>query len=358
MAWVKFHDELRRGAKRGLPRAVRFVFLELCLETRPGRGVIALPAGMTDVEAVHDMLGGSRREIVESLKQLTAGAEPMVLILDGPDGRTLAIPSWAAWNSTDISSARVQKLRERRRGEQNGPRVYFIRRPSDGQIKIGFSDNVGDRLVNLRAEYQEPLDLLTVIPGGQPEEAALHARFADIRERGEWFRATPELLAYVESCNATRVTAPPARETLSDKIREEEIREERDLAAGEPPPAKPPRKPRAPKPDTPEPSGHREVIDHYFAVFEGRRGVKPAFGGREGKAVKTLLEALGGDVERAKAAIRTALEPGSWPLNATILDVAKDPSRYLGAVPARLPNNVQPVGPRREWSVPAGLEDS
>ena len=52
MVWVKFHDKLCKGAKRGLPRAVRFVFMELCLEARPGRGVMSLPVGMPDLDAL------------------------------------------------------------------------------------------------------------------------------------------------------------------------------------------------------------------------------------------------------------------------------------------------------------------
>lgn len=111
MSWIKFHSELREGAKRGLPRATRFVFLELSLLTRNGRGETALPLGMSDVDAVHDMLGGSRREVVEALKLLTAGPTPMVEFFDGPAGRSLRIPSWSTWNKLDVSTERVAKHR-------------------------------------------------------------------------------------------------------------------------------------------------------------------------------------------------------------------------------------------------------
>ncbi len=120
--WVKFHGELRRGAKRGIPRALRFVFLELCHETRPGRGVIDLAPGMTDAAAVFDILGGNKREIVEALKVMTAGAEPMIVIADGADGgRYLEIPSWETWNASvsepaGSSTVRSRRLRERRNG--------------------------------------------------------------------------------------------------------------------------------------------------------------------------------------------------------------------------------------------------
>lgn len=110
--WVKFHDELRRGAKRGLTRSARFIFLELCIETRPGKGVIALPIGMSDLDAIHDMLGGNKREIAEALPTLTAGTEPMIAVADGPDGRSLTVPSWNRWNAVDLSTARVTKHRK------------------------------------------------------------------------------------------------------------------------------------------------------------------------------------------------------------------------------------------------------
>lgn len=105
MVWVKFHDKLCRGAKRGLPRAARFVFMELCLEARPGRGVIALPLGMSALDALHDVLGGNRKEIADAIKALTTvpkhspdDPEPRAMVeIGGEDGAlTLTIPSWEA----------------------------------------------------------------------------------------------------------------------------------------------------------------------------------------------------------------------------------------------------------------------
>lgn len=103
MVWVKFHDKLCTGAKRGIPRAVRFVFMELCLASRPGRGVLDLPLGMSDLDAVHDVLGGNRKEVAEALKTLAItpkpgpdDPEPRAMIeLTGESGaRRLTIPCW------------------------------------------------------------------------------------------------------------------------------------------------------------------------------------------------------------------------------------------------------------------------
>lgn len=119
MSWIKFHSELTENAKRGLPRAVRFVYLELSLLARKGRGVVPLPVGMRDTDAVCDLLGGDRREVVKALTVLTAkpsaSAEPMVRIEDAEDGgRQLVVTSWEKWNRVDESAARVQRYRERR----------------------------------------------------------------------------------------------------------------------------------------------------------------------------------------------------------------------------------------------------
>jgi len=127
MVWVKFHDKLCAGAKRGLPRAVRFVFMELCLAARPDRGVMDLPVGMSDIDALHDVLGGSRKEIVDAMKLLTVipkasadDPEPRAMVeLTGELGaRRLAIPSWSAWNSGQetpgASTERSRRCRQQR----------------------------------------------------------------------------------------------------------------------------------------------------------------------------------------------------------------------------------------------------
>lgn len=126
--WVPFHEELCLGNKRGLSRATRFIFLELSREARNGKGVVKLAVGMTDVDAVHDLLGGSKREVAEALKALSAplpgddNPEPMIVI-DGPErARTLRIPSWPRWSYTrepaGSSTARVTKHRSKTKQNQ------------------------------------------------------------------------------------------------------------------------------------------------------------------------------------------------------------------------------------------------
>ncbi len=116
--WVRFHTELRQGKHRGIPRALRFVFLELCLEARPLRGVVELPLGMDLVDGVHDLLGGIRSEVAKALEFYTTGPDPSspTIVIEGnPGAIRLRIPSWEKWNPIDSSAERMRRLRENQR---------------------------------------------------------------------------------------------------------------------------------------------------------------------------------------------------------------------------------------------------
>lgn len=114
-AWVKFHEELTQGAKRALPRAARFVFMELSLKCRPGRGRVELRPGVPDLVAVHELLGSVTRsdkiEVSRSLELLTFGDDPCVVLERHGESLALIIPSWEAWNAFDKSAERMRKLR-------------------------------------------------------------------------------------------------------------------------------------------------------------------------------------------------------------------------------------------------------
>ena len=118
---------------------------------------------------------------------------------------------------------------------------------------------------------------------------------------------------------------------------------------------KPAKRARAPKPDDePHPPGHAEVVEAYFGAFEAARGSKPVFGGAEGTAVRRLLEAVGGDADRAITIVRSAYEPGRFGRDtATIRTIASDPSRFIGA-PAGRPTTAR-FDPRQQ-PAPPGAE--
>lgn len=76
--------------------------------------------------------------------------------------------------------------------------IYFLHDRTTNTVKIGTSTDPEQRMKVLQAST--PLDLvpLRVVPVefGYATEHALHVQFASLRVRGEWFRATPELLDF------------------------------------------------------------------------------------------------------------------------------------------------------------------
>lgn len=74
--------------------------------------------------------------------------------------------------------------------------IYFIE--CNGLLKIGTAVNSRVRLKGLQTGNPEPMTLLGEIPGSQADEAGLHQCFHAFRVRGEWFRYSDELRAFVE----------------------------------------------------------------------------------------------------------------------------------------------------------------
>lgn len=76
--------------------------------------------------------------------------------------------------------------------------IYFVQDQSVHHIKIGFTDGDPEgRLKALQTGSPTGLVLLLTIPGDRTKERELHERFAAARVHGEWFKPTPELLAFM-----------------------------------------------------------------------------------------------------------------------------------------------------------------
>jgi hypothetical protein len=75
-------------------------------------------------------------------------------------------------------------------------RIYFVE--CGGFIKIGLTSNPKQRLANLANTSGPALKPLLVIPGTRATELKLHKKFRHLHDHGEWFRAAPELLRYIE----------------------------------------------------------------------------------------------------------------------------------------------------------------
>lgn len=79
--------------------------------------------------------------------------------------------------------------------------IYFVQDTGGGEIKVGVAKK--RRLVKLIGKLQlgnpSELKLLGVIPARNAAalQRELHTTFSDAHLRGEWFRSTPDLLAYI-----------------------------------------------------------------------------------------------------------------------------------------------------------------
>ena len=81
--------------------------------------------------------------------------------------------------------------------------VYYVRR-GDGAIKIGTTTKPADRWAALRWEHG-PLEILLTHCGDGERERQMHARFADLRLEGEWFRAELELLMWIATVRRKQI---------------------------------------------------------------------------------------------------------------------------------------------------------
>jgi hypothetical protein len=131
--------------------------------------------------------------------------------------------------------------------------IYFIQAGDAGPIKIGYVTEEDDAFVEMRVRLMqtgnpERLCVLATKFGGLDVERELHARFAEGRIRGEWFRAdTPGLAEEIARAKAqdgvtswmlrddgeqlcewcqTRPVRPPRRTLCSDRCAVEKKRED------------------------------------------------------------------------------------------------------------------------------------
>ena len=92
------------------------------------------------------------------------------------------------------------------RTEHSGSVVYFIG-AYRGLIKIGVAKDVQARLRALQTGSAVRLYIMATTPGSYALERHYHARFAEYREHGEWFRRNPDMAAEIRRLKRTK--APP-----------------------------------------------------------------------------------------------------------------------------------------------------
>jgi hypothetical protein len=89
--------------------------------------------------------------------------------------------------------------------------VYFLRRESDGAIKIGITTNLRQRMADLRRSHGT-LTLLGMVEGAATREKLAHLIFADVRLDGEFFQVTPAITAFMDQY---ATPSPPAPVTVA-----------------------------------------------------------------------------------------------------------------------------------------------
>jgi DNA-binding transcriptional MerR regulator len=79
--------------------------------------------------------------------------------------------------------------------------VYFLHDLTNGAIKIGASADPESRMSAIQSQSLADLVPLRYLPTKDMfrSERMLHHKFSTLRIKGEWFRATPELLAFAQT---------------------------------------------------------------------------------------------------------------------------------------------------------------
>lgn len=92
--------------------------------------------------------------------------------------------------------------------------VYFIQAET-GQIKIGRSTRIADRLLTLQQSSPVALKFVGWVPEHGRREIELHCTFAVDRLHGEWFRPSPRLIDLIERI---RGQSPQQRNLIAKAI--------------------------------------------------------------------------------------------------------------------------------------------
>ena len=91
----------------------------------------------------------------------------------------------------------------------NWSKVYFVQGDKGGPIKIGYTDNVEQRMKLMQTGNPEKLILLHLTRGGKILEEQLHIRFSSYHYRGEWFEPAKEILDYIDELKERDNAEPP-----------------------------------------------------------------------------------------------------------------------------------------------------
>jgi len=78
-------------------------------------------------------------------------------------------------------------------------KIYFIHSKRLNLIKIGYSERaIETRLKQLSSPKTRPISILGACRGDLRAEKILHNKFKDLREKGEWFKPSIEMLKFID----------------------------------------------------------------------------------------------------------------------------------------------------------------
>ena len=203
-----------------------------------------MEAVLRDVAASKDLPAELRLRVLEVLAE-NSGAERIERALaelvevgtmvrrdeDGAVGFTRS--GWTKYQDQAFGvRQRVAKHREKQKGGQRHPAVYFLRSEATQAVKIGWSSAVARRIIEIRRGLlpgDDRVTLLGTMTGGADVEMALHKRFASERiDNTEWFRPSADLLAYIAKHTSGN---SGQRSEIRDQRSEERDQKERDARA-------------------------------------------------------------------------------------------------------------------------------
>lgn len=94
--------------------------------------------------------------------------------------------------------------------------AYFIKNPSSGLVKIGYSKNPWARLSELRRNYGSELTVVATIKTVEKSETSIHAAFEKFRVEGEWFIESDCIKAVILAIVAGELTTVDATRSYVD----------------------------------------------------------------------------------------------------------------------------------------------
>jgi hypothetical protein len=72
--------------------------------------------------------------------------------------------------------------------------IYFVRAGETGSVKIGKANDVAKRVAGIQVGCPQKLAVLRVCDGDGRVEKFFHKKFAHLRQSGEWFTFSDEML--------------------------------------------------------------------------------------------------------------------------------------------------------------------